>query len=128
MDKHLIAVERWTLILAALLVGVAILALDRHTAFSVSIGAVLGALNAYAQRRIGRRVFQTFKKPGAAILLLNLKMGALIALVFIIIKYLHVDAIAFIVGISVFPAAIVATAIHHALRPDSSEGNEEQHG
>jgi hypothetical protein len=128
MDKHLIAVERWTLILAALVVGSSILVLDRHTAFSASIGAVLAALNAYAQRRIGRRVFKTFKRPGAAILLLNVKMGVLIALVWIIIKYLHVDPIAFIVGISLFPAAIVATAIHHTLRPDSGEGNEEQHG
>jgi hypothetical protein len=123
--KHLIAVEKWTLVLSALLVAVAVLVLGRRAAFGISIGAGLMSLNAYALRRIGQRAFKTFKRPNVAILLLNVKMGILIALVWAIIHYLRVDPVAFIVGISVFPVAMVVTAVRHALRKESDE---EQHG
>jgi hypothetical protein len=63
------------------------------------------------------------KKPGAAILLFNLKMGVLLALVWAAVRYLHVDPIAFIVGISVFPVAIVVVAIRHALRHEETVSN-----
>src|SRR5258707_4496661 len=115
--KHLIAIEKWTCTLAAGLVLLAMLFLGRHAAFGVATGAGLMALNAYALRRIGQRVFRTFKKPGAAILLFNLKMGLLIALVYGVVRYLHVDPIAFAVGVSVLPVAIVIVAVQHALRP-----------
>jgi hypothetical protein len=114
--KHLIAVEKWTLAFAAVLIAFGLLALNRRAAFGLSLGAGLMALNAWALRRIGVRAFRTFKKPGAAVLLLNLKMALLIAIVFVIVRYLPVDPIAFVVGISIFPAAVVAVAIHHALR------------
>jgi len=126
--KHLVSVEKWTLILAAAAIGIAILFLGRRMAFGVSIGAALMALNAYALRRIGMRAFKTFKKPGAAVLLFNLKMGVLIALVWAIIRYLHVDPIAFLVGISVFPLAIVVVAIRHAFAHDADAPNGETHG
>ncbi len=113
--KHLIAIERWTLILAAVVVAAGLLVLGRHAAFGVTMGAGLMALNAVVLRRIGARAFRTFKRPGAAILLFNLKMAALLALVYVILRYLHVDPIAFIVGISVFPVAIVIVAIRHML-------------
>jgi hypothetical protein len=128
--KHLIAVEKVTFALTAGLLIVAFLALGRRAAFGMSMGAGLMALNAYALRRIGQRAFRTFKRPGAAILLFNVKMALLIALVWAIIRYLHVDPIAFVVGISVFPVAIVIVAIRHALAPAASSpsDDEETHG
>jgi hypothetical protein len=126
--KHLVSVEKWTLILAAAAIGVAVLLLGRRAAFGVSVGAALMALNAYTLRRIGQRAFKTFKKPGSAILLFNLKMGVLIALVWAILHYLHVDPIAFLVGISVFPLAIVVVAIRHAFAPGADAPNGESHG
>jgi hypothetical protein len=116
--KHLIAVEKWTCGLAAAMVLVAMLLLGRRAAFGVSLGAGLMALNAYALRRIGQRVIRTFKRPGRAILLLNVKMAVLLALVYVVVRYLPVDPIAFIVGISVFPVAIVIAALSHASRGD----------
>jgi hypothetical protein len=116
--KHLIAVEKVTLTLAALAIAVAVIALGQRAAFGVSMGAALMGLNAFALRRIGQRAFKTFKRPGVAILLFNLKMGVLLALVWAIIRYLHVDPIAFVVGISIFPVAIVVVAIKHMLRHD----------
>ena len=131
-DKHLVSVERWTLILAAAAIGVAVLALSRRVAFGVSIGAALMALNAYALRRIGQRAFKRFRKPGAAVLLFNLKMGLLMAVVWAVIRFLHVDPVAFIVGISIFPIAIVIVAVRHALAPSTpsteSTPNGESHG
>ena len=118
--KHLVSVERWTLILAAAAIGVSILLLGRRMAFGVSVGAALMALNAYSLRRIGQRAFRNFKKPGLAVLLFNIKMGILIALVWAVIRYLHVDPIAFLVGISVFPLAIVVVAIRHAFASDAN--------
>ena len=122
-QKHLIALEKWTLAFAALVVGFALLALGGRAAFGVTVGAALMSLNAYALRRIGQRAFKTFKKPGAAVLLFNVKMVVLVALVYVIIRYLPVDPLGFIVGISIVPVAIVAVAIRHAMRH-----SEETHG
>ena len=117
--KHIQSVEKMTLLLAAVAIAFSILVLGRQTAFAVSIGAGLMALNAYALRRIGQRAFKTFKKPGLAVLLFNLKMGVLLALIWAIIRYLHVDPIAFLVGISIFPVAIVIVAIRHSFASEA---------
>jgi hypothetical protein len=112
--KHIVSVERTTLALAAVAIAIAVLALGRQAAFAVSIGAGLMALNAYSLRRIGERAFKTFKRPGLAVLLFNVKMGILLALIWAIIRWLHVDPIAFLIGISIFPVAIVIVAIRHS--------------
>jgi hypothetical protein len=125
--KHLLAVERWTMILAALAIVASAVALPRATAFGVTLGAGLMVVNAYAIRRIGTRVLRTFSRPGIAILLLNLKMLALIALVYLAIRFLHVDAIGFIIGISVFPVAVVIAAVRVGLAESTSE-EEPTHG
>ena len=116
--KHLHAVEKTTLLLAAVVTAVAILALDRRKAFGVIVGAGLMALNASALRRIADRM-KIVRRPGATILLFNLKMALLIALVFAVIHFLHVDAVALVIGISILPVAIVIVAIRHALGPEA---------
>jgi hypothetical protein len=123
--KHLHAVEKTTLLLAAVVTAVAILALDRRMAFGVVVGAGLMALNAWALRRIADRMKIT-RRPGATILLFNLKMALLIALVFAIIHFLHVDGVGLVIGISTFPAAIVVVAVRHALGADAPPESPEQ--
>ena len=126
-EKFLIAVEKWTLVLAAAMIAFGLFALGGRSAFGLSLGAGLMALNAWALRKIGQRSFRTFKKPGAAVLLFNLKMALLIALVYFVIRYLPVNPIAFVVGISIFPAACVVAAIrHHLTRAEDPKG--ETHG
>ncbi len=66
------------------------------------------------------RAFRTFKKPGAAVLLFNVKMAILIGIVYVAFRYLHVDPIAFVIGISIFPLAIVIVAVRHTLSPPSA--------
>lgn len=130
--KHLISVEKWTCVLAAVVIAAALLVLGLKAAWGVSLGAGLMVLNAYALRRIGARAFSTFKKPGAAVLLFNLKMALLMALVYVVVRYLHVEPVPFIIGISVFPAAIVIVAVTHAINPPDTDNPtdpiEENHG
>lgn len=116
------------MILAAVVIAASAVALPRATAFGVTLGAGLMVANAYAIRRIGARVVRTFTRPGLAILLLNLKMLALIGLVFLVIRYLHVDAIGFIIGISVFPVAVVIAAVRVGLAESTTNEEEPTNG
>ncbi len=125
--KHLIALEKWTALLALIVLGVAILILGRHTAFSVALGAGLMTLNAWAIRRVSERLGNVMRqKPGLTILLFNLTLGLLIALIWLFISYLHVDPVAFVIGVSVMPVAIVIVAIQNARTP--SQKDKETHG
>jgi hypothetical protein len=124
--KHLIALEKWTLILAAGVVLVGMLLLGRAAAFGVALGAGLMAANAYALRRIGERAFATFKRPRAVLLLFNVKMAVLIAAIYLVVRYLHVDPLAFVIGISVLPVAIVLVAVEHSLKPSDDPADPER--
>jgi hypothetical protein len=123
--RHLVSVEKWTLGLAAAAVAFALLAIGGRMALGVTLGAALMCLNAYALRLLGQRA-KGFAKPGAAVLLFNVKMAALIGLCFLVVHYLPVDVIGFLFGLSVFPLAIVATAIRHQLA--ASPQKDETHG
>jgi hypothetical protein len=125
--KHLIAVEKWTCLLAAIVLAVGLVTLPRHAAFSLAVGAGLTTLNAVAIRRIAERMGAMLNaRPGLLVFLFNVKLFVVIALVFAAIKWLHVDAAPLLVGISVLPVAIVIVAIQHALAPPSRD--EETHG
>ena len=125
--KHLIAVEKWTLLLAAIALAGGMLFLGRHAAFSLAIGATLTSLNAMSMRRIAGKLGPVLQqKPGLTVLLFNLKMGLLIALIYAAIRWLHVDAVPFIVGISILPAAIFIVFVQYSLTPPKSD--EESHG
>ncbi len=120
--RHLKDVERWTLILSAILIAASFLALPGRMAFSATVGAGLMVANAWAIRKLGERVFRRVEngQPGVAVLLFNLKMLALIALVYVAVKVLGLDAIGFLLGVSVFPVAIVIAALR--MNPDAGEG------
>jgi hypothetical protein len=122
--KHLIAVEKWTALLALVLLAVGILLLNRHAALGLSLGAGLMAVNAWAIRHIAQKYGLAMKaRPGVAMLLFNLKMGLIIALCWVLIRYLHIDPLTFVIGISVLPVAIVIVGLSHALRrPEDTNG------
>ncbi len=127
--KHLIAVEKWTCLLAAIVLAVGLVTLSRHAAFSLAVGAALTTLNAISMRRIAERLGRVLNaKPGLTVLLFNVKMGLIIALVFVAIHWLRVDALPLLIGISVMPVAIVIVAIQHALKPAAAASDEETHG
>src|SRR5947209_4132355 len=96
--KHLVSVEKWTLALAAAAVGLALFTVGGKTALGVTLGAGLMCLNAYALRRLGERA-NGFAKPGAAILLFNVKMAVLIGLCFVVVRWLPVNPVGFLAGL-----------------------------
>jgi hypothetical protein len=115
------------MILAAVAIAASAVALPRATAFAVALGAGVMVANAYVLKRLAARVIAQSARPGFAVLLFNLKMVALIALVYLVIRYLHVDAIGFIIGISVFPVAVVAAAVQAGFA-ERTEGEGAAHG
>jgi hypothetical protein len=115
------------MILAALVIAAAMVAAPRAMAFAVTVGAGLMVGNALALRRIGARVLAS-SSPGFAILLLNLKMFVLIALIYVGVHLLHLDAIGLIIGVSVFPVAIVAAALRIGAAESSTESTESPSG
>jgi hypothetical protein len=125
-SRQLGAVERWTLVLAAIAVPIAWLCLSRRMTLGVSLGAGVMAANAWALRRIGQRVVEKRPRAGYALLLFNVKMALLIALVYVVVRYLPVDPIGFLIGISVFPVAVVIAAVrigmHQQNEPDAPGG------
>jgi hypothetical protein len=122
--KHLIAVEKWTCLLAVIVLAVGILLLGRHAALSLSLGAGLMAVNAWAIRHIAERFGLALRaRPGVAMVLFNMKMGVVIALCWILIRYVHVDPLFFVIGVSVLPVAIVIVGLSHGLRrPEDTNG------
>jgi hypothetical protein len=124
--KHLIAIEKWTCLLALVALGAGMLLLGRHAAFSIAIGAGMMTLNAVAIRRVAQKLGTVLqKKPSMTVLLFNFKLVILIALVFVALRYFGVEPIPFIVGISVLPLAIMIVAVQSNLR---SADHEETHG
>jgi len=120
---HLRTVERWTLALGAALLAVGFLFARPRTLFAMAVGAGLMAANAWAIRKLTERAFREGGgriRPAAAVLLFNLKMLALVGLVFVALKLLGLDAIGFLLGISVFPAAIVLAALKLNLGADET--------
>jgi hypothetical protein len=115
--KHLIAFEKWTCLLAVLVLAFGLAFLSRHAALSLSLGAGMMALNAWAIRHISERYGLALKaRPGFAMLLFNIKMGAIVALCWCLIRYAHIDPLAFVIGISVLPVAILIVGLSHGLR------------
>jgi hypothetical protein len=125
--KHLMAVERMTSLLAAVLLLGGLLLLSRHASFSLAVGAGLMVLNAWIMRRTAMTVGPVLaKKPGLILVLFNFKLLILAVLIFIALHYLHVAPVPFIVGVSVLPVAIVIVALRHQLSPSdpSNPSNE----
>jgi ATP synthase I subunit len=125
--KHLIAIEKWTCLLALVALGGGMLLVGRHAAFSIAVGAGMMTLNAVAIRRVAQKLGVVLqKKPSLTVMLFNFKLVILIGLVFCALRYLHVEPIPFIVGISVLPFAIMIVAVQSSL--DRSADHEEPNG
>jgi hypothetical protein len=129
--KHLIAVEKMTSLLAAVLLLGGLLFLPRHTSFSLAVGAGLMVANAWLMRRVAAKAGPALTtKPGLTLILFNFKLAILAVAIFVALRYLHVAPLPFIVGVSVLPAAILIVALRHQLTPEASDGahDEETNG
>lgn len=125
--KHLIAIEKWTCLLSAVLLLGGMVLLGRHAAFSIALGAGMMTANAVMLRRVAQKLGTVLQqKPSLTVFLFNIKLGVLGVLSFIALKYLGVDPIAFIVGISVMPLSIMIVALQSNLA--HKDDHEETHG
>ncbi len=130
-ETRLHAVERWTLLLGAMFALGAFVFFGVHVGLSVSLGAGVMILNAFAMRRVGEKIFAAFRadtraRPLRAIILFNLKMGVLLVGVYMIVKHLHCNPIALLVGLSIYPLAAVAVALTYV--PPAEVPVEDHHG
>jgi hypothetical protein len=120
--RQLRIVERWTLIVAAVVVAAATLVLPRPVAFACAVGAGLECANAWAIRVMVERAMKSRggATPGLGLLLFNAKMAVLVAMVAFALFVLRLDGVGFVLGISVFPVALVAAALSIRLEPGPS--------
>jgi hypothetical protein len=121
--KQLSRIERWNLILAGLFIAVAGLAFPRPVLFGVIVGTVLACANFFAiHKLIQISMAGQGKKRAVVQLLLVAKMGLLIALVFLAMRYLPINAAALAIGLSVFLLSIAIESVRFALGQKASDG------
>ncbi len=125
LTKKLYDIERWTLIVAALLCATGLLALSRYGALSLTLGAGASAANAWAMRGLGTRILRA-GSAAALVLLFNVKLLFLGFFIYLAMHYLPIQLIPFTVGISALPAAVFIVAFRSG--GDSTATSEESHG
>lgn len=122
---HLAAIERWTVVLAAALVGTTLFWGGPRVQLGACVGGLLSMLNARALRFMGARLTarlqaspeQTAKGSlGLLVALFQLKLGVLAALIYLALKLLPISPVALLLGLSVLPLAIVARGIQFGLQ------------
>jgi hypothetical protein len=101
-------IERLSFLLVAIATLMSLLLSDRTIFLGVGLGGVLAALNFVALRRLLQGILQGHNARKQAILafLLTLKFGAIAALIYLIVRFIPVNPIALIGGISVVVLAI----------------------
>ena len=133
-DGQMHQLERATLLISAVVIAASFVATSREVALAVAVGAGLMSVNAWAIRKLTERATRNDERgpvqgqglasrPGLVLLWFNLKMALLIALVLAAVLVLKLNGIGFLVGISVFPAAVMVTAVRAALadQPDDEQ-------
>ena len=133
-DGQMHQLERATLLISAVVIAASFVATSREVALAVAAGAGLMSVNAWAIRKLTERATRNDERgpvqgqglasrPGLVLLWFNLKMALLIALVLAAVLVLKLNGIGFLVGISVFPAAVMVTAVRAALadQPDDEQ-------
>jgi hypothetical protein len=111
-------IERLSLLLAVLAAGASLLCKSWSVTLSVALGGVLATLNFFALRRILQGIF-TGKSPRKQVLLgvlLTLKFSVIAAGIYLIMKWLPVNAIALIAGLSVVVLSIFVEGFRTVLR------------
>ena len=113
-------VERISLVMIVVATLASLVAWQRPVFLGVALGGLLAAVNFYALRRILQGLFksedkQSGKQATLAILLMA-KFGLLAASIFLVVRYLPVDPMAFLAGMSTVVLAIFVEGIRVVLR------------
>jgi len=116
-------IEKWNCLLAALLVVGAALFFSWPVTLGVAVGGALACVNFWGIRRLVRRSLRVDGPKRAALQLLLIgKMGLLILLVFLAMRYLPLDPIALAIGLSVFLLSIAIESVRFTLGQKAHDG------
>ena len=125
MDRKLLgSIERWNYLFAAVFIVVASVAFEAPVALGVAVGAGLACANFFALHRLLDRALgeQRVKRRLALQLLIVAKMGVVLVLIFLALRFLPLSPVALAVGLSVFLLSIGAESIRFVLGQRADNG------
>jgi hypothetical protein len=107
--SQLRAIERFNLVIAAAICLGSLLFWQRGIAYGAFLGAGLAVVNFWALRRVSEAGLKTKSERKRLVLisLLIAKMGALMGVIYLIVRYLPINVLAFVVGLSTFLLSIM---------------------
>jgi hypothetical protein len=95
---------------------------------SAAVGAFLAIFNWYLYRWIIGRVMRgNVRQQSVLMLILVVKMGALMALIYYIISRQWVDPVGFLIGISALVAGLMVSSVRHLTSGGPFLENEREH-
>jgi len=114
-------VERIALVLVAVATLISLVSMDRAIFLGVGLGGALAAANFHALRRILQALFKSHDQKSSSrqamlSVLLTIKFGLLAACIFLVVRYLPVNPMAFLAGISTVVLAIFVEGVRVVLR------------
>jgi ATP synthase I chain len=116
--QRIARIERWNALLATICVAAAWLFFSERALWGVAVGGAIACLNFWAVRRTVQASLRLQGQKRAALqLLLVLKMGLLMVVIFLVMKYLPVDPAALAVGLSVFVGSIALEGVLSVFGP-----------
>jgi hypothetical protein len=103
------AIERLNLVIAAAIGLGSLLFWQRGVAYGACLGAGLAVVNFWAIRRVSEAGLKTKSERKRLVLIsfLVAKMGLLMALIYVIVRFLPINVLAFVVGLSTFLLSIM---------------------
>jgi hypothetical protein len=124
MDKRLTSIERWSAILALC----AVLASLWFRRLDVFLGVAIGAAVAVANFRLLRGLLtgvirSSGRRQQLLGMLLLAKMGALLAVIYLVLRFLPVHVVSFVCGISVVMVSIFMVSLGAGLRQAPGAGS-----
>jgi len=124
--KALRRIERLNYILGGVMAASAALILDRERALGVLVGVVLGSVNFSLLSRIVQRWLRGVAQgKGASGYFLIPKMGALLAAVFLSLRFLPLSPAYFAIGFSIFLLSIAIETVRSATNPGNDDDVEQ---
>jgi hypothetical protein len=129
MTPSLRRIERINYVLAAALVVLGVLTQPRAIALGLAVGAALTCVNFYVLRKLVTKWTSDTAagRTSSSMMLVIPKMTALMAAVVACLAFLPIDAIAFVIGYSLFLASIVVEVFVSAMRTGRAV-SENDHG
>jgi len=124
--KSLRRIERLNYILGGVMAATAAILLPKEQALGILVGVALGSVNFSLISRIVQRWLRGAAKGNSASgYFLIPKMGALLAAVFLALRFLPISPVYFAIGFSIFLLSIVIETVRSATTPNDDEVEED---